>query len=70
MDTISFMKEAGILSNRALRELSDLVNELDSLTVDQLVEFTLMYSSSEMQSALDTSEHLSTLEVALMARND
>ena len=64
------MKEAGILSNRALRELSDLVNELDSLTVDQLVEFTLMYSSSEMQSALDTSEHLSTLEEALMARND
>lgn len=70
MDTISFMKEAGILSNKALRELSDLVNQLDSLTDDQLVDFTLMFSSSEMQSALDTSEHISTLEEALMARNE
>ena len=48
MDTITYMKEAGVLSNKALREVSDLINHLDSLNVDQLVEFTLMYSSSEM----------------------
>ena len=48
LDTISYMKEAGILSNKAMREVSDLVNHLDTLNADQLVEFTLMYSSSEM----------------------
>jgi len=31
MDTISFMKEAGVLSNKAMREVSDLLNHLDTL---------------------------------------
>lgn len=48
IDTITFMKQAGILSNKALREVSDLVNHLDSLSCSQLVHFTLMYSSSDM----------------------
>ena len=48
MDTITFMKEAGILSNKAMREVSSLVDNLESLSPSQLVDFTLMYSSSEM----------------------
>ena len=70
LDTISYMKEAGILSNKAMREVSDLVNHLDTLNADQLVEFTLMYSSSEMQSAIDISESISKLESALLAKQD
>ncbi len=48
MDTITFMKEAGILSNKAMREVSNLINHLDTLSPNQLVDFTLMYSSVEM----------------------
>ena len=55
MDTISFMKEAGILSNKAMREVGNLIHNLDTLTPHQLVDFTLMYSSSEMQMAMDIS---------------
>lgn len=68
MDTISYMKEAGVLSNKALRGVSDLINHLDSLNADQLVEFTLMYSSSEMQNATGISDNLSNLENALLAK--
>ena len=70
MHTISFMKEAGILSNKAMREVSELINHLDSLSPDQLVDFTLMYSSSEMQSAVDISKHVSVLENVLIANSD
>ena len=70
MDTISFMKEAGILSNKAMRMVSDLLNHLDTLNADQLVEFTLMYSSSEMQGAIDIAEGMTLLENALIAKQD
>ena len=55
MDTITFMKEAGILSNKAMRQIGNLIHHLDTLTPHQLVDFTLMYSSSEMQMAMDIS---------------
>jgi len=61
MDTITFMKEAGILSTKALREVSDLINHLDTLNTEQLVEFALMYSSSDMQGAVDISEGIGKL---------
>ena len=68
MDTVTFMKDAGVLSNKAMREVSELANHLDTLTADQLVAFTLMYSSSEMQSAIDVSDNVSKLENALIAK--
>lgn len=71
MDTITYMKEAGILSNKAMRIVSELIHNLDALSAHQLVDFTLMYSSSEMQSAIDISEHISKLEMALLQhKND
>ena len=48
LDTITLMKQGGILSNKALRSVSTLVDHLDTLSAVQLVDFTLMYSSSEM----------------------
>lgn len=66
LDTITYMKEAGILSNKAMRIVSQLIHNLDTLSAHQLVDFTLMYSSSEMQSAIDISEHISKLEEALL----
>lgn len=70
MNTISFMKEAGILSNQAMREVNDLVDHLDTLGPDQLVEFTLMYSSSEMQNAIEIGKNIGKLEDALLAKQD
>ena len=70
LDTITLMKQAGILSNKALREVSELVDHLDTLTSDQLVEFTLMYSSSEMQSAVNVTANVNKLETALLAKQD
>jgi len=70
MDTVTFMKEAGILSNKVLRAVSELVLKLDTLSPTQLVDFTLMYSSSEMQSAIDISEHVSNIENALIANSN
>jgi len=68
MDTITYMKEAGILSNKAMREVSDLINHLDTLTSHQLVDFTLIYSSSEMHNAVDVSANASKLEKALLSK--
>jgi len=34
MNTISFMKEAGILSNKAMREVSQLINQLEELNAE------------------------------------
>ncbi len=68
MDTITYMKEAGILSNKAMREVSDLINHLDTLTPHQLVDFTLIYSSSEMHNAVDVSANASKLEKALLSK--
>ena len=48
LDTITLMKQGGVLSNKALRSVSSLVDHLDTLSAVQLVDFTLMYSSSEM----------------------
>ena len=48
LDTITLMKQGGVLSNKALRSVSTLVDHLDTLSAVQLVDFTLMYSSSEM----------------------
>ena len=70
MNTISFMKEAGILSNKAMREVSRLINQLEELNADQLVDFTLMYSSSDMQNAIDISAHQNLLESALLANQE
>ena len=68
MDTITYMKEAGILSNKAMREVADLINHLDTLTPHQLVDFTLIYSSSEMHNAVDVSANASKLEKALLSK--
>ena len=68
MDTITYMKEAGILSNKAMREVSDLINHLDTLTPHQLVDFTLIYSSSEMHNEVDVSANASKLEKALLSK--
>ena len=68
MDTITYMKEAGILSNKAMREVSDLINHLDTLTPHQLVDFTLIYSSSEMHNAVNVSANASKLEKALLSK--
>ena len=70
LDTITLMKQAGILSNKALREVSALVDNLDTLSAEQLVEFTLMYSSSEMQSAVNVTANVNKLETALIAKQN
>ena len=70
MDTISFMKEAGILTTRAMRQVGQLIDRLDTLTPVQLVDFTLMYASSDMQSAMDIQAHESRLENALLSHSD
>jgi len=71
MDTVSFMKEAGVLSNKAMRKISALVDKLDTLSTVQLVDFSLMYSSTEMQSsASDTFENVAKLEAAIMAKQE
>ena len=66
MDTITMMKEAGILTNKAMRTVSELVHSLDNLTPNQLVDFTLMFSSVEMHNAVDVSADASKLENALL----
>ena len=70
METITFMKQADILSNKAMREISDLVHHLDTLSPNQLVDFTLMYTSAEMQNAVDISANISKLENALLAKQE
>ena len=70
LDTITLMKQAGVLSNKALRSISTLVNHLDTLSAHQLVDFTLMYSSSEMQSAVNVAANVNKLETALLAKQD
>ena len=48
LDTITLMKQGGVLSNKALRSVSSLVDHLDTLSAVQLVDYPLLYSSSEM----------------------
>ena len=68
LDTITLMKQGGVLSNKALRSVSTLVDHLDTLSAVQLVDFTLMYSSSEMQSAVNVTANVNKLETALLAQ--
>jgi len=69
LNLISLMKEAGILSNKAMRLASELINDVETLSAMQLAEFVLIYASAEMQSALDVSDNLNRLETALLAKS-
>ena len=68
METISCMKEAGILTDKAMRQVSQLVNSTDDLSPNQLIDFTLMFSSVEMHNAVDVSADTSKLEKALISK--
>ena len=68
-EMVSLMKEAGVLSTKALRTASELVEQVESLNASQLTEFVMIYSSAEMQTAIDVTEHLSKLESALLAKS-
>ena len=68
MDTISCMKEAGILTDKAMKTVSELVNTAENLSPNQLVDFTLMFSSVEMHNAIDVAADTSKLENALLSK--
>ena len=63
------MKEAGILTDKAMKTVSELVNSLENLTPNQLVDFALMFSSVEMHSAVDVAANTSKLESALLSKS-
>ena len=69
LEIIGLMKQGEILSNKSVRQVSSLVGRLDQITVSQLTELTLIYSSAEMQSAVDISEDIGKLESALITRS-
>ena len=48
LDMVGLMKEAHIMSRKAMREASKLMDEIDNLTASQLAEFALIYGSYEM----------------------
>ena len=68
INTITFMKQAGVLSNKACRQVSSLVDNLSDLAPDQLIHFLLMYSTSDMQKAVDISSNIDKVENALRAK--
>ena len=45
LEIISLMKEAGILTNKAMRIAAQLINNINELSTSQLTEFTIIYSS-------------------------
>ena len=58
LEIVALMKEADILSNKAMRETSQLINKLSELSTAQLTEFTMIFSSIEMQRAIDISQNI------------
>jgi len=66
LDMVSLMKEAGILSSKVMRQVGSIIDDVYTLTNTQLVEFTLIFSSTEMQRAIDISDSVSRLENALI----
>ena len=67
---ISLMNHQGIRSDRAMQRVAEFVGDLDSLSGNQLAQFTLLFLSDEMQQAHDVAKDLPRLEEALCKNLD
>lgn len=69
MDTVTMMKDAGITTRKAMLHVASLVEDAHSWSNAQnLVDLTLMLTSSEMREATDVGEHCDAIEQALLAK--